>query len=86
MIKYNVIPVFILYYHRSNAGAWTDDEAYKIYREKLSTLRDLYMGQLGHLRHVLQEKRREFLLQWHSEGGAKPQGKRLSLLSLGTFS
>ena len=62
-------------YHCSDAGAWTDDEAYKIYRDKLSTLRDLYMGQLGHLRHVLQEKRREFLLQWHSEGGAKPQGK-----------
>lgn len=61
-------------YHCSDAGVWTEEEAYKIYQEKLSTLRDLYMGQLGHLRHVLQEKRREFLLQWHNEGGAKPQG------------
>ena len=58
----------------SNAGAWTDDEAYKLYREKLSRLRDLYIGQLGHLKHVLQEKRREFLLQWHNEGGSRPQG------------
>ena len=58
----------------STAGAWTDGEAYKIYREKLSRLRDLYMGQLGHLKHVLQEKRREFLLQWQNEGGARLQG------------
>ena len=60
----------------SNAGAWTEDEAYKIYREKLSRLRDLYIGQLGHLKHVLHEKRREFLLQWQNEGGSRLQGKQ----------
>ena len=64
----------VLYLH-SNAGVWTDDEAYKIYREKLTRLRDLYMGQLGHLKHVLQEKRREFLVQWQNEGGSRLQGK-----------
>ena len=32
-----------------NAGAWTEDEAYQIYREKLVTLRDLYIDQLSHL-------------------------------------
>ena len=37
-------------------------------------LRDLYVGQLSHLRHMLQEKRRHFLLQWHAEGGGRGQG------------
>ena len=38
-----------------------------MYREKLVRLRDLYMGQFDHLRHTLQEKRRQFLLQWQHE-------------------
>ena len=32
------------------------------------------MGQLSHLRHMLQEKRRHFLLQWHAEGGGRGLG------------
>ena len=50
-----------------NAGAWTEDEAYKVYREKLVRLRNLYVGQFDHLRHTLQEKRRQFLLRWQHE-------------------
>ncbi|XP_064397960.1 KAT8 regulatory NSL complex subunit 2-like [Halichondria panicea] len=57
----------------TDAGAWTEDEAYKIYREKLVRLRDLYVGQLGHLKHVLHGKRREFLQRWQYEGGASMQ-------------
>ncbi len=64
----------------SDAGAWTEDEAYKIYREKLVRLRDLYVGQLGHLKHVLHGKRREFLQRWQYEGGASMQGATLVLL------
>jgi hypothetical protein len=48
----------------SDAGVWTEEEAYKVYREKLVRLRDLYVGQMDHLRHTLQEKRRQFLIQW----------------------
>ena len=58
----------------SDAGAWTEDEAYCVYHRKLVRLRDLYVGQLSHLRHMLQEKRRHFLLQWHAEGGGRGQG------------
>lgn len=72
--------IFINLSSCSDAGAWTDEEAYKIYREKLARLRDLYLGQLGHLKHVLQEKRREFLLQFQNEGGSRLQGVHSVLL------
>ncbi len=65
----------------SDAGAWTEDEAYKIYREKLVRLRDLYVGQLGHLKHVLHGKRREFLQRWQHEGGASMQGATLRFIA-----
>lgn len=58
----------------SDAGAWTEDEAYKVYREKLIRLRDLYVGQLDHLNHTLQEKRRQFLLQWQHSSRKRKQG------------
>lgn len=54
---------------------WAEDEAYGLYREKLIRLRELYVGQLSHLRHVLQEQRRQFLLEWQAEGGSRDQGK-----------
>lgn len=56
------------------AGAWTEQEAHRIYREKLVKLRDLYVGQLSHLKHVLLERRRQFLLEWQAAGGSKEEG------------
>ena len=45
-----------------------------MYRDKLVHLRDLYTGQQGHLKQLLREGRREFLLQWLGEGGGKVHG------------
>lgn len=59
---------------RSEAGAWTEHEAHQIYQEKLMKLRDLYIGQLSHLKHVLLERRRQFLLEWQAAGGSKEEG------------
>ena len=61
---------------RSDASVWTEDEAFSLYREKLVKLRELYVGQLSRLRHVLQERRRQFLLEWQAEGGSREQGTK----------
>ena len=63
----------------SNAEAWTEDEAYTIYREKLVRLRSLYTAQLARLKHSLAERRREYLLEWMAGGGDKEEGKGLVL-------
>lgn len=54
---------------------WTEHEAYRLYREKLVRLRELYMGQLGHLKHAMQERRRRFLSEWQSAGGTRAEGE-----------
>lgn len=59
----------------SNAEAWTEDEAFTIYREKLVRLRSLYTAQLARLKHSLAERRREYLLEWMAAGGDKEEGK-----------
>ncbi len=59
----------------SNAGAWTEEEGYSLYRERLVRLRDLYMGQLTHLRHSLRERRRQTTLEWQGEGGGRDQSE-----------
>ena len=58
----------------SNAGAWTVNEANIIYRQKLEKLSNLYMGQLSHLSNLLQDRRRQFLLEWQAAGGSKDKG------------
>ena len=58
-----------------NTEILTEHEGYQIYRQKLERLRSLYMGQLAHLSHTLQERRRQYLLEWHHEGGTKEKGK-----------
>lgn len=58
-----------------DAGAWTEGEAYKVYREKLVHLRDLYVGQLDHMRRTLQKQRRQFLLQWQYESRRRKSGE-----------
>ena len=65
-------------YFYSNAGIWTELEVEQMYRQKLVKLRDLYRGQLGRMRYSLKEKRRQFLLQWQSEGGQKTHSKLYS--------
>ena len=64
---------------RSNSGAWTEDEAYTIYREKLVRLRTLYTGRLARLKHSLAERRREYLLEWMATGGDRADGKDSSI-------
>ena len=59
----------------TDAGAWTEEEAYKVYREKLVRLRDLYVGQMDHMRHALQEKRRQFLLRWQHASRKRKAGR-----------
>ena len=61
----------------SDAGVWTEEEAYKVYREKLVQLRDLYVGQFDHMSHVLQEKRRQFLLQWQYASRRRKPGTHI---------
>lgn len=53
----------------SDAGAWTEDEALVLYRHKLIKLRELYYGQMVHLKHTVRERRRQFLMEWYGEGG-----------------
>ena len=59
-----------------DAGVWTDQEAYRLYREKLVRLRELYMGQLAHLKHAMQERRRRFLMEWQAAGGTRAEGEQ----------
>ena len=59
----------------SHAGAWTEDEMYTIYREKLVRLRALYTSQLTRLKHLLARRRREYLLEWTAAGGSRERGK-----------
>ena len=42
-------------------------------------LRDLYIGQLSHLKHSLKERRRQFLLEWQAEGGTRGEGLSVCL-------
>ena len=60
----------------SDAGAWSEDEAYTIYREKLVRLRSLYSSQLTRMKHSLAERRREFLMEWTAAGGDREEGKK----------
>ena len=53
---------------------WTQQETYGIYRQKLERLRNLYMGQLSRLSHLLQDRRRQFLLEWQAAGGVRDKG------------
>ena len=54
----------------SDAGAWTEDEALVLYRHKLIKLRELYYGQMVHLKHTMRERRRQFINEWYGEGGS----------------
>ena len=51
-----------------------------MYRERLVRLRDLYVGQFDHLRHSLQEKRRQFLLRWQQQNKKRKHGEFFFLL------
>ena len=64
--------LFLLYI--SNAEIWTATEANTLYRQKLEQLRNLYMGQLSRLSNLLQERKRQFLLEWQAVGGSKDKG------------
>ena len=54
---------------------WTEQEAYRLYRDKLVRLRELYMGQLSRLKHMMKERRRRFLAEWQAAGGTKGDGE-----------
>ena len=57
-----------------NSGAWTESEAYTIYRSKLLNLRSLYTSQLARMKQSLAERRREFILEWAAAGGDREDG------------
>ena len=42
-------------------------------------LRELYMGQLAHLKHAMQERRRRFLMEWQAAGGTRAEGEQARL-------
>ncbi len=74
LIAYSMLLSHSYCYSYSNAEVWTATEANTLYRQKLEQLRNLYMGQLSRLSNLLQERKRQFLLEWQAVGGSKEKG------------